>query len=49
MAAQFTLMRGWVRRELPRCSAWATSSFPVPLSPVMSTVDGESATRAMTS
>ena len=46
MAAQFTLMNGLSRRDEPRCSAFAMSSLPVPLSPVMSTVDGESATRA---
>ena len=43
------LHRGSSRREEPRWSAFAMSSLPVPLSPVMSTVEGESATRAIIS
>jgi hypothetical protein len=39
-------MSGLSRRDEPRWSAFAMSSLPVPLSPVMRTVEGESATRA---
>ena len=37
-------MSGRSRREERSCKRWATSSLPVPLSPVMSTVLGLSAT-----
>src|SRR6266581_5375040 len=47
MAAQLILMNGPERRELCSCSALAASSLPVPDSPVMSTVDGVSATFSM--
>ena len=47
MAAQLILMNGLSRRELPSWSAVAISSLPVPLSPVMSTVEGVSATLSM--
>ena len=46
MAAQLTLMNGWSLRPECSWSARATSSLPVPLSPVMSTVVGVSATRS---
>jgi hypothetical protein len=48
IAAQLILMNGPPLRLEPSCSALATSSLPVPLSPVISTVDGESATRSIT-
>ena len=48
IAAQLILMSGLSRRELPWCSAVATSSLPVPDSPVISTVEGVSATLSMT-
>jgi hypothetical protein len=38
MAAQFTLMKGLSRRTLFWYSSLAISSFPVPDSPVISTV-----------
>ena len=44
-AAAFT--SGWGLRLLARCSASATSSFPVPDSPEMSTVASEGATFPM--
>jgi hypothetical protein len=47
MAAQLIRMKGFSRRELPSWRAVATSSLPVPLSPVISTVDGVSATLSM--
>ncbi len=47
MAAQLIRMNGLSRRELPSWSAVAISSLPVPLSPVMRTVDGVSATLSM--
>ncbi len=47
MAAQLILMNGPPLRLEFSCSAWATSSLPVPDSPVMSTVDGVSATFSM--
>ena len=47
MAAQLIRMNGLSRRELPSWSAVAMSSFPVPLSPVMRTVEGVSATLSM--
>jgi hypothetical protein len=34
IAAQFTATKGRDRRELEVCRAWATSSLPVPLSPL---------------
>ncbi len=48
MAAQLTLMKLLSRRDELSCSARATSSLPVPDSPVMSTVVGVSATRSST-
>ncbi len=48
MAAQLILMNGPARREELSCSARATSSLPVPDSPVMSTVEGVSATFSTT-
>jgi hypothetical protein len=48
MAAQLTLMKGLSRRDEFSCSARATSSFPVPLSPLTNTVVGVSATRSST-
>ncbi len=47
MAAQLILIRGCSLRTDCECSALATSSLPVPDSPVMSTVEGVSATRSM--
>ncbi len=47
MAAQFTLMRGMARWALRSWMARATSSLPVPVSPVMSTVLRARATRSM--
>jgi hypothetical protein len=44
IAAQLILMNGPIRRLEFSCSALATSSLPVPLSPVISAVDGVSAT-----
>ena len=49
IAAQFTWISGLSRRWLPRWSARATSSLPVPLSPVISTVAGVGAARSMVS
>ena len=46
MAAQFTLMSGMRRSALRSWIARATSSLPVPVSPVMSTVLLVSATRS---
>ena len=43
--AQFMGTNALSRRELARCSAWAISSLPVPVSPVMSTEQSVSATR----
>jgi hypothetical protein len=37
--AQFTLMNAWPARGERLCMARATSSFPVPVSPVISTVE----------
>ena len=48
MAAQLILMNGPALRDELSCSARATSSLPVPDSPVMSTVDGVSATFSIT-
>ena len=48
MAAQLTLMNGLSLRDEWAWSARATSSFPVPLSPVRRTVVGVSATRSST-
>ena len=48
MAAQLILMNGLALRDEFSCSARATSSLPVPDSPVISTVDGVSATFSMT-
>src|SRR5581483_8138412 len=47
MAAVFSAMSGWVARGLCRCRARATSSLPVPDSPVMSTVMCERDRRPM--
>ena len=47
MAPQFTVTSGASRRGLASCSAATTSSLPVPLSPLMSTVVGERAMRSM--
>ena len=47
MAAQLMRMNGLSWRELPSWSAVAISSLPVPLSPVMRTVEGVSATLSM--
>ena len=49
MAPQLTATNGFSARGLWRWMAQATSSFPVPVSPVMSTVAWEGATRAMRS
>ena len=49
MAAQLILMKGRSARDDRSWRARATSSLPVPLSPVMSTVEGVSATLAKTS
>ena len=38
MAAQLTLMNGMLRCALRLCTARATSSLPVPVSPVINTV-----------
>ena len=48
MAAQFTATKGPSARPLAQWMACAMSSFPVPDSPVTSTVAGEEATRANT-
>jgi hypothetical protein len=48
IAAQLSRRNVLPARGEPSCSALATSSLPVPLSPVISTVDGESATRSIT-
>jgi hypothetical protein len=40
IAAQFTLIKAWPARCEPLCIARAISSFPVPVSPVMSTFLG---------
>jgi hypothetical protein len=45
--AQLSRTQGAFRRLLRRCKIWANISLPVPLSPVMSTVAGESATRSI--
>ncbi len=45
MAAQFTGTKGWAPRRLPAWMARATSSLPVPDSPVRSTVASVGATR----
>jgi hypothetical protein len=44
-AAQFTAMKGLSARALALWMAWANSSFPVPLSPVISTVKSVRAKR----
>ena len=46
MAAQLTLMKGWSRRWLDKCTARANNSLPVPDSPSSSTVADASATRS---
>ena len=46
IAAQFTLMNGPLRRGPRRCTPSATSSFPLPLSPRISTVESAAAVRA---
>jgi hypothetical protein len=48
IAAQLILMNGPFRRDELLCSARAISSFPVPDSPVISTVEGVSATFSIT-
>src|SRR6266581_2906064 len=45
--AQFTLIKAWVARCEPLCMARAISSFPVPVSPVISTVEFVGATFTM--
>ena len=45
MAAQLTGTNGWALRRLPAWMARATSSLPVPDSPVRSTVASVAATR----
>ncbi|MNF00999.1 hypothetical protein D3C80_1999230 [compost metagenome] len=45
MAAQLMAMKGLSRRGLSRCTARATTSLPVPLSPQISTLEGLSAMR----
>ena len=49
IAPQFTTKKGFVFRSETPCTARATRSFPVPLSPVMSTVLRLSVTRVMVS
>ncbi len=46
-AAQLMATKGPFRRRLRSCSARATSSLPVPLSPVISTELSVSATRSI--
>jgi len=48
-APQFTETKGPLRRLDSQCSAWATSSLPVPLSPVIITVEPLSAVLRMVS
>src|SRR6202790_933136 len=45
--AQFTLMNAWPERCECLCMARAINSFPVPVSPVISTVDSVGATFTM--
>ena len=47
MAAQFTVTKGLSRRGLNWCIAREKTSFPVPLSPVRSTVASVGATREL--
>jgi hypothetical protein len=47
IAVQFSDTNGFCARELLRWMSSATSSFPVPVSPVMSTFVLERATRLM--
>ena len=47
MAAQLTVTKGALARRLLKWIAWATSSLPVPLSPVTSTGASVSATCSM--
>ncbi len=49
MAAQLMATNGRSARGLLRWMAWATSSFPVPLSPWIRTVESVGATRRMNS
>jgi len=49
MAVQFTATKERSRRGLPECSARATSSLPVPLSPRTSAGALEAATRSTSS
>ena len=49
MAPQLTARNGRVRRRLRSWMVRATSSLPVPLSPVMNTVTAVPATRAICS
>src|SRR6266481_4554871 len=45
--AQFTLIKAWLARCEPLCMARAISSFPVPVSPVIKTVESVGATFTM--
>ncbi len=49
IAPQLTARKGALRRRLRSCSVRATTSLPVPLSPVMSTVTAVPLTRAICS
>ena len=49
MAPQFTARNGSLRRRLKSCTACATSSLPVPLSPEMNTGTPVAATREICS
>ena len=49
IAPQLTARNGCLRRRLSSCTVRATSSLPVPLSPVMSTVTAVPATREICS
>src|SRR6202021_3254056 len=42
--AQFTVIKGWLARCERLCTARAISSFPVPVSPVIRTVESVGAT-----
>jgi len=49
MAAQLMATKGWSLRLLSRCRARATIPLPVPLSPLMKTLESVSAARATAS
>ena len=49
IAPQLTARNGWLRRRLRSCTVRATTSLPVPLSPVMNTVTAVPATRTICS